>query len=232
MTFLDLVVPIVGDVAIPDAWINIVEDIDVVIDAIGGTADIVTLSQSILLAVTKAAETLRPSHAPKVTYIYTSGAWVHGDSRTEVFSDTSPLTSSIEIVAWRPAQEQRVISNTTLNGLVIRPTLLYGRGGSILASLFKSASEGRVTWPGTPGGRYSVIHADDLADMYVRATEKSVLLGGKIFDAANDVTESTDDILAAVVKISGAQAPYEYTKPNNREFSAKSRKSVADHLFF
>jgi nucleoside-diphosphate-sugar epimerase len=143
---------------------------------------------------------------------------VHGDNRSELVTDTTPITSPAELVAWRPAQEQRVITNTTLNGLVIRPGMLYGRSASILASLFKSASEGHVAWPGTPGGRYALIHADDLADLYVRATEKSALVGGKIFDAVNGFTESVDDLLAALVRVSGAKPPYEYTKPTNGAF--------------
>jgi nucleoside-diphosphate-sugar epimerase len=143
---------------------------------------------------------------------------VHGDNRSEAVTDTTPITSPVEIVAWRPAQEQRVITDTTLNGLVIRPGMLYGRSGSIFASLFKSASEGDVTWPGTPGGRYAVVHADDLADLYVRAAEKSSLIGGKIFDAVNAFTESVDDLLAALVRVSGAKPPFEYTKPANGAF--------------
>jgi nucleoside-diphosphate-sugar epimerase len=208
---VDLVVPLVGDITVPDAWIELIKDIDVIIDAIGSSPDILTI-------VSKAAETTRPSHAPKVTYIYTSGTWVHGDNCTDVVTDTTPITSPLGIVAWRPAHEQLVISNTTLNGLVIRPSIVYGRDGSLFATLFKSASEGRVMWPGKPGGRYSLVHTDDLADLYVRAAEKSALVGGKIFDAANDFTESIDDILAALVKVSGAKAPYEYTQPTNSAF--------------
>jgi len=208
------IVPIVADIAEPATWVEVVKDIDVVIDAIGGP-DIKALSQSNLVAVSRAAQALRPSHAPKVTYIYTSGTWVHGDDRSEAVTDTTPITSPVEIVAWRPAQEQRVITDTTLNGLVIRPGMLYGRSGSIFASLFKSASEGDVTWPGTPGGRYAVVHADDLADLYVRAAEKSSLIGGKIFDAVNAFTESVDDLLTALVRVSGAKPPFEYTKPAN-----------------
>lgn len=209
------IVPIVGDVATSDAWIHVIESIDVVIDAVGGSANLPVVSQSILLAVSKAAQATRPSHAPKVTYIYTSGTWVHGENRNDIVSDTTPITSPADVVAWRPAQEQRVIEETTINGLVIRPSLLYGRGASLLATLFKSASEGRVVWAGTPGGRFALIHPDDLADLYVRATEKSSIVGGKIFDASNDFTESVDDFLAALVKVSGAQGPYEYVKPSN-----------------
>ncbi|KAJ6586549.1 hypothetical protein B0H10DRAFT_2168045 [Mycena sp. CBHHK59/15] len=63
-----------------------------------------------------------------------------------------------------------------------------------------------VELPGTPGGRYAVIHADDLADLYVRAAEKASLIGGKIFDAANPNKQSVDELWQRLV---------EYTKPGN-----------------
>ena len=173
------------------------------------------MSEVALVAVSKAAEELRPKGSPKLTYIYTSGTWVHGDNRKDTITDTTPIRPTNELVAWRPAREQEVISNPNVNGIVIRPSLLYGRSGSLLAPFFKSASEGDVWYPGTPGGRFAVIHVDDLADLYVRAVEKATISGGLIFDAANDQTESVDDVLATLVKVSGAQKQYEYRKPAN-----------------
>ena len=170
------------------------------------------------MAVSKAAQKLRPQSAPKLTYIFTSGTWVHGDNRTDVVTDTTPITSPPELIAWRPVREQIILNDKSVNGFVIRPALLYGRSASLLAPFFKSASEGDVWYPGTPGGRFSLIHTDDLADLYVRATEKAAICGGLIFDAANDITESVDDVLAALVKVSGASKTYEYRKPANRTF--------------
>ncbi|OBZ68984.1 hypothetical protein A0H81_11338 [Grifola frondosa] len=93
--------------------------------------------------------------------------------------------------------------------------MLYGRSGSILSMLFKNAYEGKVAWFGTPGGRYSVVHCDDLAQLYLLATEKAPLISGQIIDGANDVTESVDDLLEKLVQVSGAKEPYEYIKPSN-----------------
>ncbi|KIK51462.1 hypothetical protein GYMLUDRAFT_208616 [Collybiopsis luxurians FD-317 M1] len=208
------IIPIVGEISNPTPWVEIVKDLDIVIDAVGGTADVKMLSQSTLEAVSKTAQATRPPHAPKLNYIYTSGTWVHGDNRTEVVTDTTPLRNPAELVAWRPAQEQRTIHDPVLNGIVIRPGLLYGRGGSLIAPLFQSAADGLVSWPGTPGGRYALIHTDDLADMYVLACEKAALVGGVIFDAVNEFSESADDVLSALVKVSGAKG-YEYRKPGN-----------------
>ena len=108
-----------------------------------------------------------------------------------------------------------MIMDQILNGIVVRPGLLYGRSGSLLAPFFQSASEGNVWYPGKPGGRFAFIHTDDLADLFLRAIEKSAICGGRIFDAANAQTESADDVLAALVKVSGAQKPYEYRTPAN-----------------
>jgi hypothetical protein len=59
--------------------------------------------------------------------------------------------------------------------IVIRPALLYGRSGSFFASFFQSACEGNVWYTGQPGGRFALIHTDDLADLYVRSVEKAAM---------------------------------------------------------
>ncbi|OSX59769.1 hypothetical protein POSPLADRAFT_1048245 [Postia placenta MAD-698-R-SB12] len=208
------IIPIIAETTDPSPWLPLIATLDVVIEAVGGM-EVRVLSQKLLEATAEAAKQYRPPHAPKVTYIYTSGTWVHGDNRKEIVADTTPLTSPAELVAWRPEQEQRVVAQTTLNGIVIRPGLLYGRSASLLGLLFKNAYEGKVKWYGTPGGRYTPIHCDDLAELYLLVGEKSSLIGGKIFDAVNDFTESVDDILQKLVEVSGAKGPYEYIAPSN-----------------
>ncbi|KAJ7445113.1 hypothetical protein FB451DRAFT_1104474 [Mycena latifolia] len=210
------IIPVIGTVD-SDVWIPLISTLDVIIEVVGGmdVNTLASMSRTTLERVAKAAETLRPAGAPLLSYIYTSGTWSHGDNRTDIVTDTTPVARPVELVTWRPAMEQLVVRSTAVNGIVIRPALLYGRSGSILAPLFKIASEGRVVWPGTPGGRWAVIHADDLADMYVRLAEKAQIIGGKIFDAANPCTESVDELLQKLVAVSKAKGPYEYRKPAN-----------------
>jgi len=208
------IIPVIGDVA-SDNWIPLIAKLDVIIEAVGG-GEIVLQARTTFERVVKAVAELRPADAPLLSYIYTSGAWVHGDSRTEIVTDTTPIVRPLSMVTWRPAIEQLVARSTAVNGIVVRPSLLYGRSASVLAMLFgMGASQGRITWPGTPGGHYPVIHTDDLADLYVRMTEKACLLGGKIFDASNPNLVSVDELLQRVVEVSGAKGSYEYTKPTN-----------------
>ncbi|KAI3620917.1 nad dependent epimerase dehydratase family protein [Moniliophthora roreri] len=227
----DEIVPIIGEPTEPEKWINVVRDLDVVVEAVGGTAEIWTLAKKLLETISKAATELRPAHAPKLTYIYTSGTWVHGEDReTLSVSDTTPLFKSAELVSWRPAVEQLVVKDQGVNGIVVRPALLYGRSGSLLAPLFQSASEGKIVWPGTPGGRYALIHMDDLADLYLRAAERAPLVGGQIFDAASDFTESQADILFALAKVSGAKS-HEFSPPaNNWELALSQTTNLRPYL--
>ncbi|KAI0076345.1 NAD(P)-binding protein [Panus rudis PR-1116 ss-1] len=187
------IIPISGDASDSSKWISLIAEIDAVIEAIGGTPDVQTLSLTVYNAVVEAAQSRRPANAPKLAYIYTSGTWVHGENHN-IVTDTTPITNPVPLVAWRPLP--------IVNGVVIRPALLYGRSASILSVLFKTAHAGKVSWVGAPGGRYALIHADDLAELY-------------IFAAANDLTESVDDILGKLVQVSGAKGPYEYREPSN-----------------
>ncbi|KAL0950134.1 hypothetical protein HGRIS_010130 [Hohenbuehelia grisea] len=224
------IIPIVASPT-SDAWHSYIASLDVVIEAVGGAEQLAADSAAILQAVTRAAQTLRPEHAPKLTFIYTSGTWVHGDSATDIVSDTTPLTRPIQLTSWRPAHEQAVIKSDVLNGIVIRPSLLYGRSGSILSWLFGKAAQsasagGPVQWVGKPGGRYSTVHADDLADLYLRAAEKAQLVGGQIFDGSNNSSESVDDLLQRLIVVSNAKGAYEYVQPSNPFESAITTTAI------
>ena len=211
------VIPIISDPASIDSWKPLLATVDAVIDTTGGS-DVAELAPAIFNAISEAVATVRPPNAIKLTFIQTSGTWVHGDNRDETVTDTTPAKAGNSLIAWRVEHEQVVIASQTLKGIVIRPSLLYGRSGSILSSLFKQAHDGEIAWYGTPGGRYAVIHQDDLADLYVKVVERASVLPGIIIDASNDSTESVDDILATLVKVSGAKG-YRYIAPTNREFA-------------
>lgn len=210
------VIPIVGDTLDTSRWVHLIPTLDAIIDSTSGP-DVKTIGETLLRAVTDAVGQHRPPHAPKITYVYTSGVLVHGDSRKDIVNDTTPITSPSDFVAWRPAFEQTVLTSTAVNGIVVRPSYLYGRSGSLTAILFGSAYKGRARWYGKPGGRASLIHQDDLADFYVRVIERGQLVKGLAFDVSNPVTESMDDILARLTEVSGAREPYEYVAPTTRE---------------
>ena len=167
--------------------------------------------------VTDTVKAVRPAYAAKLTYVENSGTWVHGDNRDEIVTDTTPTTTPHPFVAWHAVHERNVVGSTLLNGIVIRPVWVIGRSGCHLGSmLFPNAHAGEVVGIGTPGGRYATIHQDDLADAYLRAVERGSIVGGSIFDISNEFTESFDDVLATLCKVSGAKG-YKYRGPTDRK---------------
>jgi nucleoside-diphosphate-sugar epimerase len=115
--------------------------------------------------------------------IYTSGIWSHGDTGGAVVDETTPPQPA-ELVRWRVGVEDRVREGARrgIRTVVIRPAIVYGRGGGIPAGFVQSArAEGAARYVGTGKNRWPFVHVDDLADLYLLALERapagSLLLG-------------------------------------------------------
>ena len=106
--------------------------------------------------------------------IYTSGIWSHGDTAGEFVDETSPPRPAT-LVRWRQAVEERVLDGARegIRTVVIRPAIVYGRGGGIPAEFVGSArKEGGARFVGTGQNRWPFVHVDDLADLYFLALER------------------------------------------------------------
>ncbi|MFL5472460.1 MAG: NAD-dependent epimerase/dehydratase family protein [Gemmatimonadales bacterium] len=137
-------------------------------------------------------------------FIYTSGIWSHGDTGGKVVDETSPPRPA-QLVSWRQAVEDRVFQAASrgIRSVVIRPAIVYGRGGGIPAGFVESAqTEGAARYVGTGENRWPFVHVDDLAELYLLALEKAppgtLLLGvsGPSFRVA--------DVAAAASRGAGA----------------------------
>jgi len=108
-------------------------------------------------------------------FLYTSGIWVIGDTGGRVADESWPARP-ISLVSWRADVEQLVLDSSARNirSIVIRPGVVYGRGGGIPANFVESAREtGVVRYVGTGENHWPVVDVDDLADLYARAIEKA-----------------------------------------------------------
>ncbi|KAL4246625.1 NAD(P)-dependent Metabolic Enzyme [Abortiporus biennis] len=215
------ITPIIGEYVEPAKWLtpSLVGTLDVVINAVGAEVRLADPEADVRVFKTllEVAQQSRPTHAPKLTHIFTTGTLAYGQDPREVVNDTTaiPLEKLADFVKPFLNLEQDILHNPALNTIIIRPGFVYGRSGSLLASLFAQAKEGNtIKRYGAPGGRLNTVHTDDLANLYLLAAEKAQLVGGNIFAGVNDSTESVDDILQSLVAISGAKG-YEYVEPTN-----------------
>jgi nucleoside-diphosphate-sugar epimerase len=108
-------------------------------------------------------------------FLYTSGIWAHGDTAGKVVDEDSPPAPA-SLVAWRQAVEDQVLqaAKRGIRSVVIRPAIVYGRGGGIPAGFVESArKQGAAQHVGTGKNRWPFVHVDDLADLYLLALEKA-----------------------------------------------------------
>jgi nucleoside-diphosphate-sugar epimerase len=137
-------------------------------------------------------------------FISTSGVWVNGDTGGKVVEETSPLNAA-EIVAWRPNIEKRVLdaAKRGIRTVVIRPAIVYGRGGGIPAGFVESArKEGAARHVGTGKNRWPLVHVDDLADLYLLALEKAP--PGTLLLGVSGSSRPVSEIAAAASRGAGA----------------------------
>jgi nucleoside-diphosphate-sugar epimerase len=87
--------------------------------------------------------------------------------------------------------------------IVIRPAIVYGRGGGIPGGFAESArKEGAAQFIGTGENRWPFVHVDDLADLYVLALEKAP--PGTLLLAVSGPSIKVREVAAAASRGAGA----------------------------
>ena len=138
-------------------------------------------------------------------FVYTSGVWVLGATGDKVADEQAPVNPA-SLVAHRPAIEQEVLGSKGrgVRSTVIRPALVYGRGGSIPRMLTQSAREtGATRYVGDGQNRWPFVDVDDLAQLYVLALEKAP--PGSLYLAAHGPSYRVREVAEAASIGAGAK---------------------------
>ena len=133
---------------------------------------------------------------PGRVLIYTSGIWVLGAAPQSV-DETAPL-KPIELVAWRPGHEQRVLDAATAGwrAIVIRPGIVYGGSRGIVGDLLQDASNSLIRVIGPGDNHWPLVYDRDLAELYVRVATNSGASG--VYHANDEGDETVNEIVAAI----------------------------------
>jgi nucleoside-diphosphate-sugar epimerase len=160
-------------------------------------------------------------------FLYTSGVWVLGSTGEKVADESTP-TNPTPLVAHRPAIEQEVLGGkqNRVRSIVIRPALVYGRGGSIPAMLVQSAREtGAARYVGDGTNRWPFVDVEDLAKLYVLALEKAP--AGSLYNAASGPSYRVREVAEAASIGGGAKGK---TQSLPLEEARKTMYAFADAL--
>ncbi|NUW43386.1 NAD-dependent epimerase/dehydratase family protein [Nonomuraea rhodomycinica] len=108
-------------------------------------------------------------------FVYTSGVWVLGATGSATAHEDSP-TDPIAIVGYRPGIERQVLAAAEdgVRATVVRPGIVYGRGGGIPALLVGLARRhGAPAVVADPAVRWPMVHVDDLAELFAKVVEQA-----------------------------------------------------------
>jgi nucleoside-diphosphate-sugar epimerase len=131
--------------------------------------------------------------------IYTSSAWIYGDSGDEAVDENTPADPPPPL-AWRHTVEEKVLaaSRRGVGSIVIRPGVVYGDGGGILGWVRREAQvHGTVRVVENGKQRWPFVHRRDLARLFVRALGSKA---GEVFNA----TAGPSAALNEVVRVTGS----------------------------
>ncbi len=182
-----------ADLSDPESFARASRDVDGVVQA-ASTADASSretepaVAQAVLGAL---AGTGKP-------FVLTSGVWVYGPTGARAATEDSPL-NPIAMVAWRPAVERAVVGAKDVRGVVVRPGMVYGRGGGLVNLFFEQARSAKVVrLPGDGQSRWALVHVDDLGLLYALAVEGAP--AGSVFNATSEESMTLADLGRAVAR--------------------------------
>lgn len=189
--------PVLGDLGKPESFALAAESCSVLVHAAAeygpGAFAFDRAAVEALLAAS------RKGPQPK-TVIYTSGAWVYGNTGDRLVDETTPLAPARH-VAERPTSEGLVLGADGVRGIVLRPGCVYGHQGSLTAMWFEAARVRRALGViGDGSARWALVHLDDLGSAYVRAAESG--LSG-VFNLTDRSRASVREMVTAVARVTG-----------------------------
>ncbi len=140
-------------------------------------------------------------------FVYTSGVAVPGDTGQGVGDEEAPLDPAWKM-AWRGVTERSALDAAArgVHAIAIRPSMVHGRGRPGMAGVFvEGARGGLVRYVGSGEYRWSTVHVDDIADLYVRVLERAD--AGEVFIAAADEVVSFRELAEATSRAAGGDGP-------------------------
>ncbi|QCB43255.1 NAD-dependent epimerase/dehydratase family protein [Sphingomonas sp. PAMC26645] len=138
-------------------------------------------------------------------FVYTSGCLVYGPTGDTPATEDSPL-HPVELVQFRQALEAEILGAVadSVHPVVIRPAWVYGNRSGTAMMMYDAAKEhGAARYVGDGQNRWTTVHTDDLADLYLLALEKAS--AASIFNGAHGPAIPLVEIARAASEAAGTE---------------------------
>ncbi|WP_033342976.1 NAD-dependent epimerase/dehydratase family protein [Catenuloplanes japonicus] len=193
------VLPVSGDLAEPDTWRDHLTGTDAVVHLCMDPHD-PTGTDRILFAEITAA---RERDGRRRHLVYTTGISVFGRTGSALMDEAtqgdpdSPLGFRLLL--------EKELASSGLPHTVVRPGFIYGGPAttSMTARWFAAAENGGPVFYGDPAKRWSWVHVDDLADVYVRILDDPSAFDGDAFMVADDQRLTALEMQRTAVRAAG-----------------------------
>jgi len=167
-----------GDIHHPESVVAHLPKVDAVIHIADPNGNPEIGDRSLVLAL------LNAMNGTGKALVYTSSTFVYGDTADAMPDETVATPRGFQ--PWRNDNERDLHAATVrgVRSVVVRPPLVYGRGGGLTAQFLQGArTQGAAMLVGQGDNRWSTVHVDDLADLYVLALEHAP--AGSVYNAAS-----------------------------------------------
>ena len=149
-----------------------------------------------------ASEAMQDGLGDQGSYVHTGGAWVYGNTDGVVDEDAPFRAPSL--TAWRAENEKRVLARAGNGGhpVLVMPGVVYGRSGGLVEGFYAEPgrSEGSVPCVGEGANRWSVVHVEDIAELYVLALRAPA---GAVYAGVLEQYPTQAEVAAAVARSIG-----------------------------
>ena len=195
---------IVGNLSAPDGYTDVAHGCDAIIHAAFESSaqgpSIDRLATTALLA----AASRRAATGHAATFIYTSSAWVLGNSDQTVTEDAAPAPTPL--MAWRPEHEMLVEAATTpnLRTAIVRPGIVYGGARGIVGDLLMDAANGLLRIVGDGKNHWACVYDRDLADVYALIVISANASG--IYHVNDEGDEQVLDLVESIARYARTHA--------------------------
>jgi nucleoside-diphosphate-sugar epimerase len=150
-----------------------------------------------------ASEAMQDGLGDRGSYVHTGGVWVYGNTEGVVDED-APLRAP-GLTAWRAENEKRVLARAGNGGhpVLVMPGVVYGRSAGLVEGFYAAPGRagGSVPCVGDGANHWSVVHVEDIAELYVLALRAPA---GAVYAGVLEQYPTQAEVAAAVARSIGA----------------------------